>query len=55
MSAERVLVDTSVWVDYLRGITPLVAEKVDGILAGAELCVPKIVLAELIQGARSDR
>lgn len=55
MSAERVLVDTSVWVDYLRGITPLVAEKVDGILAGAEVCVPKIVLAELIQGARSDR
>lgn len=55
MSAERVLVDTSVWVDYLRGTSPLVAEKVDRLLSNAEVCVPKIVLAELLQGARSER
>lgn len=55
VNTERVLVDTSVWVDYLKGITPLVAEKVDRILTGAEVCVPKIVLAELHQGARSER
>lgn len=55
MSVERVLIDTSVWVDYLRGIAPLVAEKVDRVLTGAEICVPKIVLAELLQGARSER
>lgn len=55
MSAERVLVDTSAWVDYLRGGAPLVAEKVDRILEGAEVCVPKIVLAELLQAAKTDR
>ena len=55
MSAERVLIDTSVWVDYFRGTTPLVPDKVDALLAGAEICVPMIVLAELIQGAKSDR
>lgn len=55
MSAERVLVDTSVWVDYLRGDTPHIAAKLDGLIAGAEICVPKIVLAELLQGARSER
>ena len=55
MSADRVLVDTSVWVDYLRGDTPHIAEKLDGLIAAAEICVPKIVLAELLQGAKSDR
>lgn len=55
MSAERVLVDTSVWVSYFRGGSPVIFEKVDRLLAGAEVCVPKIVLAELIQGAKSER
>jgi predicted nucleic acid-binding protein len=55
MSAERVLVDTSVWVSYFRGGSPLISEKIDRLFAGAEVCVPKIVLAELIQGAKSER
>jgi len=55
MSAEKVLVDTSVWVSYFRGGSPAIAEKVDCLLEGAEVCVPKIVLAELIQGAESER
>ena len=55
MSAERVLVDTSVWVSYFRGGSPVISEKVDSLLAGEEVCVPKIVLAELLQGAKSER
>jgi len=55
MSAERVLVDTSVWVSYFRGGSSIISEKVDRLLAGAEVCVPKIVLAELVQGAKSER
>ncbi len=55
MSAERVLVDTSVWVSYFRGGTPLISEKVDSLLAGDGVCVPKIVVAELLQGAKSER
>lgn len=55
MSADRVLVDASVWVDYLRGDTPHIAEKLDGLIAAAEICVPRIVLAELLQGAKSGR
>jgi predicted nucleic acid-binding protein len=55
VSAERVLIDTSIWVDYFRGTTPLISDKVDAILSEAEICVPMIVLAELIQGAKSDR
>jgi predicted nucleic acid-binding protein len=55
VSAERVLVDTSVWVSYFRGGSPEISEKVDRLLGGGEVCVPKIVIAELIQGAKSQR
>jgi predicted nucleic acid-binding protein len=55
MSAERVLVDTSVWVSYFRGGSPVISEKVDSLLAGDEVYVPKIVLADLLQGAKSER
>jgi predicted nucleic acid-binding protein len=55
VSGERVLVDTSVWIDYLRGATPAVAERLDRLFSDAEICVPKIVLAELVQGAKSER
>ena len=55
MSAERVLIDTSVWIDYFRNKTPHLSEKVDKILAMDEVFVPKIVIAELIQGAKSEK
>ncbi len=55
MSADKVLIDTSVWVSYFRGGSPAITEKVDGLLAGADVCVPKIALAELVQRAKSER
>ncbi len=55
VNAEKVLVDTSVWVSYFRGKSTEISEKVDRLLEGGEVCVPKIVLAELIQGAKSRR
>jgi len=55
VSAKRVLVDTSVWVDYFRGGSAVLSEKVDRLLEGDDVCVPKIVLAELVQGAKSER
>ncbi|MBN2265557.1 MAG: PIN domain-containing protein [Candidatus Aminicenantes bacterium] len=55
MSADRVLVDTSVWIDYFRGTSESVAAKLDALLTEAQVCVPGIVAAELIQGAKSDR
>jgi predicted nucleic acid-binding protein len=55
MSAEKVLVDTSVWVSYFRGGSSSISERVDGLLASGEVCVPKIVLAELVQAAKSER
>jgi len=53
MSAERVLVDTSVWIEYFRNPESEAAAILDGILDDHEVFVPKIVLAELMQGAKS--
>jgi predicted nucleic acid-binding protein len=53
---DRVLIDTSVWIPYLQGTASDELQRtVDEILAGAEVVVPKIVLAELIQGAHSEK
>lgn len=55
MSGERVLVDTSVWIEYFRDAFSPAAEKTEKILDEDEVFVPKMVLAELIQGAKSAR
>jgi predicted nucleic acid-binding protein len=53
---DRVLIDTSVWIAYLQGTASEELQKlVDDLLAAKEIIVPKIVLAELIQGARSEK
>ena len=53
MSAEKILIDTSVWIDYFQNKTSSISEEMDRILSEDEVCVPKIVIAELIQGAKS--
>ena len=55
MSGRRILVDTSIWIDYFQGGSPEIAERLDAMLTGEEIFVPGIVLAELIQGARSPK
>lgn len=52
----RVLIDTSVWIAYFQAHAPAgVLEKVDELLSDGDIHVPKIVLAELIQGAHSEK
>ena len=55
MNGERVLIDTSVWIKYFRNKPAGMSKKVDEILSKQEVYVPKIVIAELIQGAKSER
>jgi predicted nucleic acid-binding protein len=55
VSAERVLIDTSVWIAYFRNNSNDLTEQVDQLMAGVEICVPRIVIAELIQGSKSER
>jgi len=55
MSAERVLLDTSVWIEYFRNQSAVFVDFVAEIVKNHEICVPKIVLAELMQGAKSEK
>lgn len=55
MNAEKILIDTSVWIKYFRDKPASLSKKVDEILSRHEVYVPKIVIAELIQGSKSER
>ena len=52
----RVLIDTSAWIAYFQAHAPAgVLKKVDELFSDGDIHVPKIVLAELIQGAHSEK
>ena len=55
MSAEKILVDTSVWIDYFQNKDSSISEEMDRILSEDKVYVPKVVIAELIQGAKSSK
>ena len=55
MNGRKILVDTSIWIDYFKNRSSRIAGKLDEMLVKDEVYVPKIVIAELIQGARSER
>ncbi|MGA1844327.1 MAG: PIN domain-containing protein [bacterium] len=55
MNDRRILIDTSVWIDYFKGTDAQFQNKVDEALTYGHIYVPKVVLAELIQGARSEK
>jgi predicted nucleic acid-binding protein len=49
------LVDTSVWVDYLRGNATRRVDALRGLLAGDQIVgIAPIILQEILQGADSD-
>jgi predicted nucleic acid-binding protein len=55
MSGNRILIDTSAWINFFRDKTPPFSQKVDEFLSRNDIYVPKIVVAELIQGSKSER
>ena len=55
MNGEKILIDTSVWIDYFKDKSAGLSKKVDEILSRHEVYVPKVVIAELIQGSKSER
>lgn len=55
MKDNRVLIDTSVWIDYFKGRDDQFAEKVSEVLTSSDVYVPRVVIAELIQGAKSEK
>ena len=50
-----ILVDSSVWIDYLRGVATPQADKLDALLGTEPLAVGDLILAEVLQGCGSER
>jgi hypothetical protein len=50
-----ILVDSSVWIDYFRGIASPQAAKLDSLLGTEPIAVGDLILAEVLQGFTSDR
>ena len=55
VSDNRVLIDTSVWIAYFKNSHEQLTEKVDDVLTHSNVYVPKVVIAELIQGSKTDK
>lgn len=45
-----ILVDSSVWIDFFRGIANPPADRLQALLGGQELLVADLVLVEVLQG-----
>jgi len=50
-----ILVDSSVWIDYFRGVSTPQTDRLDGLLGGEPLLTGDVVLAEVLQGFANDR
>lgn len=50
-----ILVDSSVWIDYFRGLPTAEAEKLDTLLGSEQVVTGDLVLVEVLQGFARDR
>jgi predicted nucleic acid-binding protein len=50
-----ILVDSSVWIDFFRGADTPQVERLDGLLSRERIAVGDLILAEVLQGLRSDK
>ena len=50
-----IFVDSSVWIDYFRGIATKETESLDELLGAEPIAIGDLVLAEVLQGFKSDR
>jgi predicted nucleic acid-binding protein len=49
-----IVVDSSVWIDYFNGVDSAASERLDKLLGVEPLAVGDLILAEVLQGFRSD-
>jgi predicted nucleic acid-binding protein len=50
-----ILVDTSVWIDYLKGTITAQTEKLDGLLGHEPLAIGDLILTEVLEGFADER
>ena len=50
-----ILIDTSVWIDYFNGVDTPQAERLDAMLSTEIIAAGDLIVAELLQGFRSNK
>jgi len=50
-----ILVDSSVWIDYFRGVVTPESDRLDALLGSEPLAIGDIILTEVLQGFPSER
>jgi len=50
-----ILVDSSVWIDYLRGVETTQTDRLDGMLGLEPVAVGDLILTEVLQGTTTDK
>jgi hypothetical protein len=55
MSSERFLVDTTVWVKYLRGLDITLKDRISSLVLEGRVYTSEIIIMEILRGAKSDR
>ncbi len=50
-----ILVDSSVWIDFFRGMRTPQAERLDALLGTTRIAVGDLILAEVLRGVRDER
>jgi predicted nucleic acid-binding protein len=50
-----ILVDSSVWVDYFRGVSTLQTDRLDALLGVEPLATGDVILTEVLQGFTQER
>ncbi len=50
-----ILVDSSVWIDYFRGVSTLQTDRLDTLLGAEPLAIGDLILTEVLQGFVQER
>ena len=50
-----ILVDSSVWIDYFRGVSTLQTDRLDTLLGAEPLAIGDVILTEVLQGFVHER
>ena len=55
MRPERFLVDTTIWVKYLRGLDLSLKSRISSLVLEERVHTSEIIIMEILRGAKSDK
>lgn len=55
MSSENFLIDTTIWVKYLRGLDSAVKDRISSLVLEDRAYTSEIVIMEILRGSKSDK